>query len=359
MSEVVVAASCPARGRRYSAAQRKAILEYAATHGDAAAVVGYGCWLWSVRSWREKAKKEAMRRLQAGGSAEGGATAPPPVDERERPVLETWRKQPGLGPSQIRNLLRRKGLKASVGTARTIMEEHGYVQPKLRRKEHPGRYEAVRPLQLVHMDFVHFHVHAQRQALLFVVDDYSRFITGFELLSSEKSDGAIRAFEESISRYLRPEAVMTDRGEDRWVWGSALTAPASVTHTLTVHNVAPSLEAARLLVAVRGYTDDRLVSPDHHLRLWWNGQQVHDSHFDGRGAHRLAAALPSGLVVEATTRSSWRAWATPAPWSTPFCSIGSSSSIPPAMPRLATGSTSRHRRLRGSPSCSRDSRRAT
>jgi putative transposase len=117
-----------------------------------------------------------------------------------------------LGPSQIRNLLRRKGLKASAGSVRMVMEEHGYVQPKLRRKEHPGRYEAVRLLQLVHMDFVHLHVHAQRQALLFIVDDYSRFITGFELLPSEKSDGAIRALEESIRRYGKPEAVMTDRG---------------------------------------------------------------------------------------------------------------------------------------------------
>lgn len=212
MSEVVVAASCPARGRRYSAAERKAILEYAEQHGAAAAVAEYGCSLWSVRNWRKKAKKEAERRLKAGGSAEGGESTLPPVDERERLILEIWRKQPGLGPSQIRNLLRRKGLKASVGSVRIVMEEHGYVQPKLRRKEHPGRYEAVRPLQLVHMDFVHLHVHAQRQALLFIVDDYSRFITGFELLPSEKSDGAIRALEESISRYGKPEAVMTDRG---------------------------------------------------------------------------------------------------------------------------------------------------
>ena len=92
------------------------------------------------------------------------------------------------------------------------MEEHGYVHPRLRRTEHTGRYEAVRPLQLVHLDFHHFHVHRQKQCLLLMLDDYSRFITGFTLLKSEQADGVIRAFEESVTRYGRPDGVMTDRG---------------------------------------------------------------------------------------------------------------------------------------------------
>jgi transposase InsO family protein len=92
------------------------------------------------------------------------------------------------------------------------MEEHGYVQPKLRRKAHTGRYEAIRPLQLVHLDFYHFYVHRQKQCLLLMLDDYSRFITGFTLLKSEHADGVIGAFEESVGRYGKPESVMTDRG---------------------------------------------------------------------------------------------------------------------------------------------------
>ena len=210
MSKVEGAGSCPARGRRYSAGQRKEILEFAAEHGDAAAVAKYCCSQWSIGNWRKKATEATKRGEEGVGSS--AEPARPAVDDRELLVLELWRQQPGLGPSQIRNLLKRKGFKASVSTVREIMVEHGYVQPRLRRKEHPGRYEAVRPLQLVHMDFVHFYVHAQRQALLLLVDDYSRYITGFELLPSEKSDGAMRAFEESVSRYGKPEAVMTDRG---------------------------------------------------------------------------------------------------------------------------------------------------
>jgi putative transposase len=127
-------------------------------------------------------------------------------------ILELWRQHPGLGPSQIRNLMKRKGYKVSVNTVRALMEEHGYVHPRLRRKEHTGRYEAVRPLQLVHLDFYHFQVHRQKQCLLSILDDYSRYVTGYALLQSEHAEGVIRAFEESVSRYGKPEGVMSDRG---------------------------------------------------------------------------------------------------------------------------------------------------
>jgi transposase InsO family protein len=92
------------------------------------------------------------------------------------------------------------------------MVEHGYIPPRLRRKEHTGRFEAIRPLQLMHLDFYHFHVHRQKQCLLLILDDFSRFITGFALLKSEHADGAIQAFEESVTRYGKPDGVMTDRG---------------------------------------------------------------------------------------------------------------------------------------------------
>ncbi len=65
--------------------------------------------------------------------------------ERDRRILAMWRQHPGYGPSQIRNMLKREGFKVSVGTARHVMEENGYLPPSLKRKEHVGRHEAARP----------------------------------------------------------------------------------------------------------------------------------------------------------------------------------------------------------------------
>jgi transposase InsO family protein len=88
----------------------------------------------------------------------------------------------------------------------------------VRRKEHSGAYEAIRPLQLVHLDFVHFFIHSIKQCLLLMIDDFSRFIVGWALLRSEHADGVISAFDESVGRYGKPEAVMTDRGAGFHSW---------------------------------------------------------------------------------------------------------------------------------------------
>lgn len=76
-----------------------------------------------------------------------------PLPERHQLILSTWKQHPLLGPSQIKNQLRRQGYKASVNTVRNVMEEHSYVTPKIKRKEHTGSYEAVQSRQLYQLDF--------------------------------------------------------------------------------------------------------------------------------------------------------------------------------------------------------------
>ena len=215
MSQIQNNSKHVSRGRRYSPGEKAVILQDAETTSVAASAEKHRCSKWTIYDWRQKAQRAASS--PSTRSAEG-ATEPKSEDDRHRLILELWRQQPGLGPSQIRSLLKRKGFKASVNTVRAVMEENGYVQPKLRRKDHPGRYEAVRPLQLCHLDFYHFHVHRQKQCLLLILDDYSRFITGSVLLKSEHADGAIESFEQSVARYGKPEAVMTDRGAAFHSW---------------------------------------------------------------------------------------------------------------------------------------------
>ena len=168
------------RGRRYSPGEKAEILGDARATSVAEAAEKHGASKWTIYDWLNKEKRKAAKQSKlaaerepdASGESDGdepGNEEDPVQAEREGLILEMWRQQPGLGPSQIRNQLKRKGFKASVNTVRTIMEEHGYVQPRARRKEHTGQYEATRPLQLVHLDFVHFHVHRQKQCMLLMV----------------------------------------------------------------------------------------------------------------------------------------------------------------------------------------------
>ena len=81
-----------------------------------------------------------------------------------------------------------------------------------------GRYEAARPRELYHLDFYHFHVHKQKQCVLFIEDDHSRFIVGWTMVSVEAAEPVIGCFEQCVQRYGRPEAVMSDRGSAFHSW---------------------------------------------------------------------------------------------------------------------------------------------
>ncbi len=262
----------PARGKRYSPALLQEMLRFAAEHGPTATMKKYSCSAWSIYRWQRQARRAAhaapnqlgvpdrtplletakaaasfaprqaapvrdqTSSLTSAYSPEGpsnGAqkTADVPCeeirpttkgplrgDERHQLILNTWKQHPLLGPSQIKNQLRRLGYKTSVNTVRNIMEEHGYVTPKIKRTEHTGSYEAVRPRQLYHLDFYHLHVHKQKQVLLLIEDDFSRFIAGWTLVENESAEAVIEAFEKAVTRYGKPEAVMSDRGSAFYSW---------------------------------------------------------------------------------------------------------------------------------------------
>ena len=141
-------------------------------------------------------------------------------EETKKRVLAVWKHNPGFGPSQIRNQLRRVGTSCDTKTIRKILLAHGYTPPAIRppRPEVCRRFEASRPLELVQMDVLQFHLHAQSVYLILALDDHSRFITGWALLQRESMDDAIQVLEESIRRYGKPETVLTDRGAVFHTW---------------------------------------------------------------------------------------------------------------------------------------------
>ena len=205
-----------ARGKRYSPAQKREILDYAKEHDVRCAAEKFGVTEASIYEWRRALKRRGGDQLK--GDGEGGVPEDDPKQARDRKVLALWRQHPGYGPSQIRNLLKRAGFKISVGTVRHVMEQNGYLAPTLERKTHVGRYEAARPRELYHLDFYHFYVHKQKQCVLFIEDDHSRFIAGWVMVPVEAADPVISCFEQALERYGRPEGVMSDRGSAFHAW---------------------------------------------------------------------------------------------------------------------------------------------
>ena len=172
----------------------------------------------TLRDWERKAAKAAKGE---GPSPTSGPDPKSVEEKRDAAILAEWRKQQGLGPSQIRNQLRRKGMKVSVQTVRRVMEGDGYVPPKVQRRDHSGEYEAVRPNQLWHLDFLHRHIHRQQVFILALIDDFSRFVPGWAIDDAERADAVITGFEAAVERYGKPEAVMHDGGSAFWSWKGA------------------------------------------------------------------------------------------------------------------------------------------
>jgi transposase InsO family protein len=141
------------------------------------------------------------------------------VAARDHRILSEWKSHPGMGPSQIRNQLRRQGFKVSVHTVRCVLEEHGYVTPKSRRQDvHDQRYEAVRPNHMWHLDFLHRHINKQKIYLLLIIDDFSRFIVGGAMWDGERVAVVQETFLAAVGRHGKPEKAMSDGGSAFYSW---------------------------------------------------------------------------------------------------------------------------------------------
>ena len=210
----------PTRPRRiaklYAPSQKADVLDYASAHGVTEASLKFGISRFSIYCWRNKVTKAAK------GDGPSPTSGPAPADieaTRDREILAEWHKHPGLGPSQIKNQLRRSGIKVAVHTVRRVMEDAGYRPPKVKREPHDRRYEAVRPNHLWHLDFVQRHINRASTFTLIVIDDYSRFVVGHGVdEGAERADMVIRTFEEAVARHGRPERVMDDKGAAFWSW---------------------------------------------------------------------------------------------------------------------------------------------
>jgi transposase InsO family protein len=201
--------------RSYTPSQKAEALEHAAKHGVSAASDKLGISRFSIYDWQRKLAKAAAGE---GPSPTSGPEPKAIEEQRDREILGEWRQHPGLGPSQIRNQLRRRGVKVSVTTARRVMEDAGYRPPKVKREPHDERFEAVRPNHLWHLDFVHRHIHQASTFTLILIDDCARFVTGHGVDDAERAEMVIRTFEEAVARHGKPERVMHDRGSAFWSW---------------------------------------------------------------------------------------------------------------------------------------------
>jgi transposase InsO family protein len=162
-------------------------------------------------------------RAAKDGDKRKGSKIPSVVREE---IIGLKRKEPSFGFKKIRDWLRRfRGIKVSAGTVgKTVREEGLPLAIKARRRRRSSdkirRFERARPMQLWQSDITQFLLGrtSTRVYLTVFMDDHSRFIVGWGLMTRQTSDLVLDTFKDAVSRFGKPEEVLTDQGRQYFAW---------------------------------------------------------------------------------------------------------------------------------------------
>lgn len=209
--------------KRFDQKQKLAVLKSASRVGIKEAARLAGIHYTSIYQWQRRLDALGEEGFLAYKPSTPGRGIKDISAKKEEGVLSTWKRHPGFGPGQVRNQLRRQGMTVSIKTVRQIMEANGYKSPRKKNKEkgEDNRFEARRPLELVQMDILEFFINKLKVYLLILLDDFSRFILGFRLLSQTSIDEVIGLVQASVDRYGKMEELLTDRGFVFYSWQGA------------------------------------------------------------------------------------------------------------------------------------------
>jgi putative transposase len=208
-------------GNKHISQQDKlAILESAKEVGIKEAARVCDVHFATVYTWKKQLEAMGTEGFLAQKATSPGRGQKKISPEKKEEVLATWRRYPGFGPGQVRNQLRRQGTTISMRTVRKIMEDNGYKGGKKGSdtKEATQRFEAGRPLELAQMDILEFFINKLKVYLIILLDDFSRFILGWRLLTQTSIDEVIGLVQEAIDRYGKMEEILTDRGFVFYSW---------------------------------------------------------------------------------------------------------------------------------------------
>ncbi len=157
-------------------------------------------------------------------------------------TMELKRRHPSMQPAQLCAQLKRfKGWRLSLRAVARVLKANGYelVHTGSRPvgQENPTRFEAPYRNALWQLDFVELRVGDERTPLLLVLDDFSRFVVAFELMSEPTSEKVVEVLKRAIRQHGRPEAIYTDRGGPFLAWREQSSLGRFLDEQLIDHHV--------------------------------------------------------------------------------------------------------------------------
>lgn len=146
--------------------------------------------------------------------------------EIKEEIVAAKKQNPTFGLRRVGSFLKRfRGVKVSPGTINKTLKEENLTTPppKKRRKRSPEkvqRFERAKAMQLWQTDITYFNLtrHQNRCYLTVFLDDYSRYVVGWNLGLRQTSGFVMDALLQGIQRFGRPEEVLSDQGRQYYAW---------------------------------------------------------------------------------------------------------------------------------------------
>jgi len=177
---------------------------------------------WKTR-YRESGADGLMPKARGQDDKRLGTKIPGAVKDE---IIRIKKQKPEFGLKRIRQwLFRYQGMKVSGGSIRKTVKAEGLslaIRPKKKKRssDRIRRFERARAMQLWQSDITQFTLgqYWSRVYLTVFMDDHSRYIVGWKLMSRQTSDLVIDAFKDAVTRFGKPEEVLTDQGRQYFAW---------------------------------------------------------------------------------------------------------------------------------------------
>jgi transposase InsO family protein len=181
-----------------------------------------------------KVKKPGDRRV--------GSKVPVAVKDE---IIRIKKEDPSFGIRKIKNwMFRFRGMKVSTGSIRKTVKAEGLPsaqkpKKKKRSSDRVRRFERALPMQMWQSDITQFTLgpSSMRVYLTAFMDDHSRYIVAWRLMSRQTSNLVMDAFKDGMVRFGKPREVLTDQGRQYFAWRGKSDFEKSLEHEGIKHVV--------------------------------------------------------------------------------------------------------------------------
>jgi len=174
----------------------------------------------TVQKWRAAYTEGGVEGMCRKASSIGVRHQCSALEER---ILAQRKENPDHGVRRIRDDLRRQeGLEVSAEKVRTTVNEAGLGNaPPQPGRRPPGvrRFERACPNALWQIDIFTFHLKRMYQVYLVgIIDDHSRYITGWGLFRQQGADAILEVTKGAIGQWGAPRELLSDNGRQFVAW---------------------------------------------------------------------------------------------------------------------------------------------